>query len=110
MTKYHHDPKTAAGEPLTIKDLAIFIPTMTTALALSWQVGRLQPTGGFFYFSLSDHLVASAAFFPVALAIAAFFTVAVIFISNPPFLSPRSSPSADCLFLPSFLPCCCTGR
>ncbi|MGO4510905.1 hypothetical protein AB4Z51_28235 [Bradyrhizobium sp. 2TAF36] len=57
------------SQGFVFKDWAIFVPTLTTALALAWQVGALVPTGGFEYFSISDHLVAAAKALPFALSI-----------------------------------------
>jgi hypothetical protein len=70
------------AEKRRLQDLLVFVPSLTTAIALAWQIGRLQPTGGFFYFSLTDHLVAAAAAVPIAFAFAAFFATVTIFLSD----------------------------
>lgn len=63
--------RTASGnsEKWSLKEVTVFIPAMTTALAIAWQVGRFQSFGGyggFTYFSLTDHLVAAAEALPLA--------------------------------------------
>jgi hypothetical protein len=53
--------------PWRLQDFAIFIPVLTTGLAVSYEAGRIAPTGGFYYFTLTDHLVAAAPAFPLAM-------------------------------------------
>lgn len=61
------------SDKLDWKEWTIFVPIVTTTVALAWQIGRLEPTGGFFDFSLSDHLVAAATAIPIAFAFVCFF-------------------------------------
>jgi hypothetical protein len=67
---------------LGLKDIAILVPTLGTAMAVVWEIARLMPFGGFTYFSLTDHLLAAFQALPFAIALAAlvgsFYGLAVI--------------------------------
>jgi hypothetical protein len=52
---------------LTLKDAAILLPIVASSLAVSWEVGRFIPFGGFFLFNLSEHLLAAMAYLPTAI-------------------------------------------
>jgi hypothetical protein len=64
------------------KDVAVVGPLLTTSLAITWEVGRFIPTGGFELFSLSDHLVAAVVAIPLALGIAAFFALTFLMLGS----------------------------
>jgi hypothetical protein len=50
-----------------LKDAAILLPIVASSLAVSWEVGRFIPFGGFFLFNLSEHLLAAMAYLPTAI-------------------------------------------
>ena len=62
-----------------VKDLAVLIPLFATSLAISWEVGRFQPLGGFLFFSLSEHLLNAMRALPVALGACAYFAILLVF-------------------------------
>lgn len=62
-------------ETFAVKDWSVFVPILTSALALAWQVGAMLPVGGFALFSISDHLVSAAREIPFALAISSLVAV-----------------------------------
>lgn len=68
--------------PLPVKDLVVLIPLFATALAISWEVGRFQPSGGFLFFSLSEHILAAMEALPHAMASSAYFVVLIIIFTN----------------------------
>jgi hypothetical protein len=70
--------KDEPGEVLPVKDLVVLIPLFASSIAISWEVGRFMPLGGFLYFSLSEHLLAAMYALPGALILSAFFAVLVI--------------------------------
>lgn len=58
------------------RDLLVFVPLLTSTIALCWQVGMLAPARPLFLaFSLSDHLVAAATAIPASLAIVSYLTI-----------------------------------
>ena len=63
---------------LPVKDLVVLIPLFATSLAISWEVGRFGPYGGFLFFSLSEHLLAAMAALPVALFLSTLFFAPII--------------------------------
>jgi hypothetical protein len=63
------------------KDSAVAVPLLASSLAITWQVGRFAPTGGFENFSLSDHLVAAMAALPTAFAMATFLGFSILLLS-----------------------------
>jgi hypothetical protein len=60
---------------LGMKDVVVFGPLVTSSLAITWEVGRFLPTGGFDLFTLTDHLVGAFSAIPFALVLVAFFSV-----------------------------------
>jgi hypothetical protein len=54
-----------------MKDALLFVPLIASSLAISWEVGRFIPFGGFRYFTLSEHLLAAMGALPYALVVAA---------------------------------------
>ncbi|MCK1386455.1 hypothetical protein [Bradyrhizobium sp. 21] len=91
-----------SAEKFILKDWAVFVPTLGTALAISWQVGSLFPLGGFYFFGLSDHLVAASKSLPIGLALSALVVVCyTVFLSNrsPSELSNFAVKAALCVAL-----------
>lgn len=70
--------KDEPGEVLPVKDLVVLIPLFASSIAISWEVGRFMPLGGFLFFSLSEHLLDAMYAMPAALILSAFFAVLVI--------------------------------
>src|SRR2546425_1023085 len=64
--------------PISIKDAAVMIPLVASALAICWEVGSFIPIGGaaFSYFSFAEHLIFAAAALPLALLLATGICVA----------------------------------
>jgi hypothetical protein len=56
------------------KNIAILVPVLSSALAISWEVGRFTVVPGFFLFSLSEHLLAAMQALPLAFGVAALLT------------------------------------
>ncbi len=67
---------------LELKDIAVVVPLFATTVAISWEVGISIMSGGFFYFSLSEHLVAAIAALPFALIVAVAMTFLAAFVRN----------------------------
>jgi hypothetical protein len=63
---------------LDLKDAAVLAPLFATSVAISWEVGLFYVTGGFYYFSLSEHLVYAVSALPLALFFAAVFLLVTI--------------------------------
>jgi hypothetical protein len=62
------------GEPnWQIKDALLIIPLAASALAISWEIGRFAPFGGFRLFTISDHLLAALSALPIALIFTIYF-------------------------------------
>jgi hypothetical protein len=59
-----------------IKELLFLAPLLGTSLAISYEVGRFLPFGGFRFFSLSEHLLAAVAALPVAVFLSLYFLAA----------------------------------
>lgn len=68
-----------ARGPFPVKDFLVLIPSFGGVLAMTWEVGSFIPTGGFTYFSLSEHLLAAVNALPVALATAVVLLVGPLF-------------------------------
>jgi hypothetical protein len=51
------------------KDIIVLVPLLASSLAISWEVGRFIPTGGFWFFALSEHFLAAMVALPIALTI-----------------------------------------
>ncbi|WP_316190675.1 hypothetical protein [Bradyrhizobium sp. SZCCHNS2096] len=61
---------------LNHKDLLVFVPLLTSTIAMCWQIGKFVPARLFFFaFSLSDHLVAAAAAIPITLFLVSYSTI-----------------------------------
>lgn len=54
-------------EPLALKDAILMAPLFATSVAISWEVGIFSVSGGFYFFSLSEHLVSAISALPLAL-------------------------------------------
>jgi hypothetical protein len=63
-------------DPFAPKDAVLMAPVFATSIAISWEVGKFTVTGGFFFFSLSEHLVSAISALPIALAVALLALVA----------------------------------
>ncbi|UPK05338.1 hypothetical protein [Bradyrhizobium sp. 170] len=50
-----------------IKDLAVVVPLIASSVAMSYEVGRFLIFGGFYYFSISEHLLFALSSLPLAL-------------------------------------------
>jgi hypothetical protein len=57
----------AGQKPWEPRDVVVVLPVVASTMAISWQVGRMLPFGGFRFFSLTEHLIAATAALPVAL-------------------------------------------
>jgi hypothetical protein len=55
------------------KDFVLLIPLLASSLAISWEVGKFFPSGGFSFFTLSEHFLAAMVALPVALVVTFFF-------------------------------------
>lgn len=84
----------------TVKDLAVLVPFVASSLAISWEVGRFIPFGGFVLFSLSEHLLAAMAALPLALAVTVYF--GCIFLVVPPVLRKLAEAGTRVAALPPF--------
>lgn len=65
-----------------MKELLLLIPSIGSALALTWEVGRFYPIDCFFYFSISEHVVAAIYALPFALFFLAIFMLAAHAVSG----------------------------
>lgn len=67
-------------DQMSFKDGAVLLPLVASTFAISWEVGRFFPFGGFRLFTLSEHLLSAASYLPVALtstaAVAFYFSLA----------------------------------
>jgi hypothetical protein len=68
-------------QPIEPKEALLFVPLLGGAIAVCWEIGRLQPYGGFQFFSLSDHLLAALAVLPLGLLLAALTALFVRYMS-----------------------------
>jgi hypothetical protein len=64
-------------DPFAVKDTVLMVPVFAISVAISWEVGKFSVTGGFFFFSLSEHLISAISALPVALGVA-LLTVGVL--------------------------------
>jgi hypothetical protein len=85
-------PSAEARGSFLVKDLLVLIPLFGSVLAMTWEVGSFIPTGGFTYFSLSEHLLAAVNALPYALA------TAVVLLVGPLFFFPSREKAALPLF------------
>jgi hypothetical protein len=67
---------------LDLKDVLVTIPAISSAFALSWEIGRFLPFGGFEYFSVSEHLLAAINGLPVAIVATAIAVACIFGIDN----------------------------
>jgi hypothetical protein len=81
-------PSAEARGSFLVKDLLVLIPLFGSVLAMTWEVGSFIPTGGFTYFSLSEHLLAAVNALPYALA------TAVVLLVGPLFFFPSREKAA----------------
>jgi hypothetical protein len=56
----------ARSDILQTKDIVVLIPLAASTMALTWEIGSFVPTGGFYYFSVSEHLVSALRALPIA--------------------------------------------
>jgi hypothetical protein len=58
------------GSSWQAKDILVAMPVLASSLAVSWEVGRMIPFGGFSFFTLSEHLLSALKALPVAFLVA----------------------------------------
>ncbi len=66
------EDQTNASPMPPLKDIAVFLPIVASSIAMSWEVGRFIPFGGFRFFSFSEHVISAIGAFPIALVVTAF--------------------------------------
>jgi len=59
------------------KDVFLSLPFVASTLAISWEVGRMIPFGGFHFFSLTEHLLSAVKALPLALMTSVFLAMLV---------------------------------
>jgi hypothetical protein len=67
----------AEASTFSLKDALVLVPALSSALAVSWEVGSFLPIGGsaFSLFTLTEHLAFAATALPIAALMACFTCV-----------------------------------
>ncbi|UFX41829.1 hypothetical protein HAP47_0021225 [Bradyrhizobium sp. 41S5] len=80
------------AETIQLKDLMLIVPFMASTIAITWEVGRLLPFGGFRLFSISDHLLSALSSLPIALYLCATAPLVTYFLHRAATKAKRKKP------------------
>jgi hypothetical protein len=73
---------------LDLKEFLVAVPLIASGAALAWEIGTFFPIGGFWFFTLAEHIVAAAPALPSALILSALLPI--VFRADSAF--PREKP------------------